>query len=86
MKMLRGGVFWKGQRDTRCASHGGCAPDIRSSYLSFRIAKRENRSREIRGGSWGDVAGDCRSACHDDPSEPDDRSYDLGLRLARRKP
>ena len=43
---------------------------------------REKRSHVIRGGSWFSLAWGCRSACRDS-SDPGDRSYNVGFRIAR---
>ncbi|MCP4697286.1 MAG: SUMF1/EgtB/PvdO family nonheme iron enzyme [Gammaproteobacteria bacterium] len=42
--------------------------------------------RGRRGGSWGDLAGYCRSAFRVDWGGPDNHDYDLGFRLARTHP
>ena len=39
--------------------------------------------RRIRGGSWSSNAGNCTVANRDDYSNPDNRNYNLGFRLAR---
>lgn len=45
----------------------------------------DGKSHVIRGGSWFSLAWGCRSACRD-ASDPSDRSYNVGFRIARSAP
>ncbi|MEP0921232.1 formylglycine-generating enzyme family protein [Leptolyngbya sp. ST-U4] len=73
-----------------CDMHGNvdewCLDHWHNSYEgapidgSAWISEDENASRVLRGGSWGDYPGDCRSAYRFDGS-PDDRFSLIGFRV-----
>ena len=71
------GNVWEWVEDDWHDNYGG-APDDGSAWID----EPRGVDRVVRGGSWLDVAQDCRSAFRNNDS-PDGRGYDVGFRLAR---
>lgn len=55
------------------------APNDGSAWID-NLNENDNKSRLLRGGSWNDYAGYCRSACRN-RFEPVSRDYDVGFRV-----
>jgi formylglycine-generating enzyme required for sulfatase activity len=70
-------------RDVESSSYS--RSDAAAAYIYDPTGPETGSSRVVRGGSWDDVAGDCRSACRG-RIEPSDRDNYLGFRLSRTGP